>query len=169
MGNLQPVLTDITKTLGTINDITSGISTLANLDNRSERKALRAEQEFAMQNLQAQQGLSEKQAREQAEQDRRRIALDAEEEEKRRRNALRRSIAKQNAGRGASGISSSGSNEAILLGLYNDADDDRSYSQALDDLRYNTINSDLYRMNERNVLERTQLAEQQRLQRASRG
>ena len=163
MGNIQPLIYEINSTLGAINGIANGFGNLTG--NRGQTKALRAQQDLAMKSLQEQQALSTREAREKAERDRAKIALDAKAEEDRRRDALRRAIARQNVNRGAGGVSKSGSNEAILLGLYNESGEDRSYNKSLDQLRYNTIDSGLYDLNQRNVLERTQLAERQRLER----
>tara|TARA_B100001750_G_C15416021_1_gene550307 strand:+ start:247 stop:747 length:501 start_codon:yes stop_codon:yes gene_type:complete len=161
MGTLAPVLGTLTQTLGALQTLSTTVDTFSGRDERNYR----AQQELAMQNLQAQQGLSLAEAQKKAEAERRQLALNAQADEKRRQDALRRAIARQNATRGAGGISTSGSNEAILLGLYNDADEDRDYASALDQLRYNTLDTNLSNLQSRSVLDRTQLAERQRLDR----
>ena len=162
MGTIQPLINEINSTLGAINGIANGFGALTG---GGQSKALRAQQDFAMQSLQQQQSLSYREAQDKAARDKEQIILNAKADEDRRRDALKRAMAKQNARFGASGVTKSGSGEAVLLGLYNESGQDRDYSAALDQLRYNTIDSGLYDLNQRNVLERTQLAEQQRLSR----
>ena len=165
MGTLTPVLGTITKTLGAIQTISSAVDTVTGND----RRAIKAQQDYAMRNLQAQQNQATAEANRNAETERKKIALDAQNAEKRRQDALRRAIAKQNAKRGARGISAGGSNEALLLGMYNDNQDEQGYADALDQIRYNTIDQNLSDLQSRNILERSQLAERQRLDRAIRG
>ena len=160
MGTLVPVLGTLTQTLGALQTLGTTVDTFSGRDERNYR----AQQELAMKNLQAQQGLTLAEAQQKAEAERQQLALNAQADEKRRQDALRRAIARQNVTRGAGGVSASGSNEAILLGLYNDAEDDRNYASALDQLRYNAIDTNLSNLQSRSVLERTQLSERQRLE-----
>ena len=164
MGTLTPVLGTLTKTLGALETISSTVDTFSGRD----EKIYRARQDQAMRQLQQNQAQSMQETQAKAESQRQELAIKAEEESKRRRNALRRAVARQNVKRGAGGISTSGSNEAILLGLYNDAEEDKSYASALDSLRYNSIDQNLSNLQSRNILSRTQLAEKQRLDRAIR-
>ncbi len=141
MGTLTSALSQISTTIGTLNAIESGIGELTG--NNGQRKSQRAQQDLALRNLQDTQALSESEARAKAERDRKQIALTAQQNEDARRKALKRAIARQNVNRGAGGVSATGSNEAILLGLYNDSDDNRAQASQLDQLRYNTIDSGL--------------------------
>jgi hypothetical protein len=162
MGNLTPVLGALTQTLGAIQTITSSIDALSGGD----RRDLRREQDLAMRNLQQKQGQSEKQAIEDAKLERERLRLESQNTEDARRKALRRAMARQNVRFGAGGVSRTGSGEAVLLGLYNDSEDQGNNNQALDQIRYNAIDNDLANLRQNNLLQRTQLAEQQRMQRA---
>jgi colicin import membrane protein len=161
MGTLTPVLGTITKTLGAINTISTAVDSFSGGD----RRDMRAQQDLAMRNLQQSQSLSEAEKQAQAARDRAQISLDAKTAEEARRKALKRAMARQNVKFGAGGVSRQGSGEAVLLGLYNNSEDEASTNKALDDLRYNAIDSGLYDLQNRNVLERTQLAEKQRLDR----
>ena len=162
MGTLTPVLGTLTKTLAAVQTISSTVDSFSGRD-------IRAQQNLAMRQLQQQQSLSQQQATAKSASDRAQIALDAKQTEDARRTALKRAIAKQNVNFGASGVSKSGSGEAVLLGLYNEADDDLNYNKSLDQLRYNAIDRGLYNAQQNNILKRNQLSEQQRLQRVVRG
>lgn len=165
MGNLAPVLGTLTQTLGAIQTISSVVDTVTD----REGDLMKAQQNQAMRNLQAQQNQSLSEAQNRAKIDRERLQLEQEQSEKRRQDALRRTVARQNARRGAGGVSAGGSNEAVLLGLVNDNQDDQGYADALDQIRYNTIDQNVSTLQSRNILERSQLAERQRLERAMRG
>ena len=162
MGTLTPVLGTLTQTLGAIQTIASSVETLSG----GNRRDLRREQDLAMRNLQQRQSQSEQQAADKAGLERERIALEAEKAEDARRKALKRAMARQNVRFGAGGVSKTGSGEAVLLGLYDDSQEQADSQKALDQLRYNTIDNDLYALRQNNLLQRSQLAEQQRLQRA---
>lgn len=96
---------------------------------------------------------------------RQQIDLDAATTEAARQAALRRAVARQRATFGARGISpDSGSAEAVLLGLYHESEDDRIQREKLDRMRQNALTDDLNQKRQRNLLERTQLAEAQKLQ-----
>ncbi len=163
MGTLASTLTQVSSTLGTLNTISQGVQQLTG-DN-TQRKS----QDLAMKQLQASQAQEKAQAERNAKLERESITLQAEQDSTRRRKALKRAMAKQNAARGASGTSSGGSGEAVLLGLYNESDEEAKQREELDKIRYNALNNDIYTLSERNILEQSQLAEQQRLQRATSG
>jgi hypothetical protein len=163
MGTLASTLTQVSSTLGTLNSISQGVQQLTGDSTQSKS------QDLAMQQLQASQAQEKAQAERNAELERESIALQAEQDAETRRKALKRAMAKQNASRGASGASAGGSGEAVLLGLYNESEDEAKQREDLDKLRYNALDNDLYTLSERNILEQSQLAEQQRLQRAVNG
>jgi len=96
--------------------------------------------------------------------------VQAEAAERRRRDALRRSVARTRAQLGAQGISSAdGSGEAILLGLIREAEDDQREAAALDRLRQRALAEEDQAAERRNLLEQARLAERQRLERLARG
>jgi hypothetical protein len=163
MGTLASTLTQVSSTLGTLNSISQGVQQLTGDSTQSKS------QDLAMQQLQASQAQEKAQAERNAELERESIALQAEQDAETRRKALKRAMAKQNASRGASGASAGGSGEAVLLGLYNESEDEAKQREDLDKLRYNALDNDLYTLSERNILEQSQLAEQQRLQSAVNG
>lgn len=161
MGTLTPILSTIAQTTAAATTISQTVDRVSGRD----QKQLKAQQELALKNLQDQQNLAQRQALEKANLDRDRIAADAKNTEDARRKALRRAMARQNVQFGASGVSRSGSGEAVLLGLYNDSEDDAAYNQTLDQIRYNVIDNDLANLQSQNILQRSQLAERQRLER----
>ena len=163
MGTLASTLTQVSSTLGTLNTISQSVQQLTGDSTQSKS------QDLAMQQLQASQAQEKAQAERNAELERESIALQAEQDAETRRKALKRAMAKQNATRGASGAGAGGSGEAVLLGLYNESEDEAKQREELDKLRYNALDNDLYTLSERNILEQSQLAEQQRLQRAVNG
>lgn len=161
MGTFTSVLGTLTQTLGAIQTIGTAVDTLSG----NARDNARAQQRHAMDALIARQNQAMGEAQQKAATERKKIELDAKAEEDRRRAALKRAMAKRNAAFGASNIAGgSGSREAVLLGLYNESEEERKQREELDKLRFNVIDTDLSNLQSRNILTQTQLAEQQRLQ-----
>ncbi len=134
------------------------------------RASLRAQQDLAMQQFRAQQGLVEGNAAEQAALDRQKLSLDAATADESRRAALRRAVARQRASFGTQGISAAdGSGEAVMLGLFEESESERSARERLDSLRAQAIDQDLAERRRINVLQRTQMQERQNLDRALAG
>lgn len=132
----------------------------------AERSRLRAQQDMALQQLQQMQDVQWRGAAADAETKRAQIALDAQNAEETRRAALKRAVARQRATFGASGIdtNSSGSAQAVLLGLFDESDAERAQREKLDAFRLGAINQDLNQKSQMNILQRTQLAQQHQLQ-----
>ena len=104
-----------------------------------------------------------KNAQEDARLQREKIFGDAEEAARKRRDALKRAIAKQRVRFGGQGISSEdGSGEAILLGLFDANQIDEAEAARLDTLRLNALDQDIAQTKRLNVLQATQLAERQK-------
>lgn len=131
-----------------------------------QRSALRTDNDLALRQLQERQNESLAKSQEEAALNRERIAADAKETESRRRQALKRSVARQRARFGSSGIEtgSSGSAQAVLLGLFDESEEDRSQREKLDQLRFNAIDQSLDQQRRLNVLQRTQLKSRQDLE-----
>lgn len=130
------------------------------------RSSLRAQQDQALQQLQFMQDEQVRQANENAAAERAKIATEAQNAENTRRAALKRAVARQRAAYGASGIeaNSSGSAQAVLLGLFDESEEEKNQRDKLDTLRLSAIDQDVDQRSRLNVLQRTQLAEKQRLQ-----
>lgn len=96
------------------------------------------------------------------------IAADAEAAERERRDALKRAVARQRAQFGAQGISPrGGSSEAVLLGLFDESEEQRKEREKGDKIRLGAVNQDIKSRKRLNVIQRTQLKERQKLERQS--
>lgn len=136
MGGFNP----INSLIGTVTD-TIGLTQSARDADRSYNQAR------ALYDQQAREIAQESKAQRNA------LALDAAKAETDRRDALRRASAKQRATFGGQGISADeGSGEAVLLGLLQDSEAEKSYRDRLDDLKRRTIAQDTDNKNRRNLL-----------------
>lgn len=151
--------------------LTTGLSVLNNIAGASSGAGdTKREQELSLQQLQAQQAESLRQTKESAALDRQKIALQTQEAELQRRNALKRAVARQRAEFGSSGTGSSGgSAQAVLLGLFDEFDDERAQREHMDNLRLGAVNLGVAQQERINVLQRTQLAEKNKISRVSSG
>ena len=95
------------------------------------------------------------------------IAQATADSDAQRQDALKRAVARQRAKSGASGITQSGSTEAVLLGMFTESEDQRAERERLDQLRYSAIDQDLAQQNRLNVLQQTQLRQRQNLNASS--
>ena len=134
---------------------------------KQRRKDLQSQQDLALAQLQAQQNQDMAQAQANADIERQRIAQDATIAEADRRDALKRAVARQRASFGSSGAGTSGgSSEAVLLGLFEESEEEKSQRDSIDALRFGAIDQSLADRSATNTLRRTQLQEKQNLQRA---
>ncbi len=169
-GGLIGSLTTAASVLKTLDSTFSTFQSFSGGSDKNQRAALLAQQNLALQQLQAQQGLSGANAAEQAALDRQKLAADSASSEAARRDALRRAVARQNAQFGSQGMSAGdGSGEAVLLGLFDESDQDRAMREKMDNLRLQAIDQNLQEDSRINVLQRTQLQERQNLERALAG
>lgn len=126
MGALAPIITTALLTQGTqlvLNEVVGNSSRDAN--------------DQALEQLKQRQALDERQRAQDAELQRQSIALDAQEAEESRREALRRAVSRQRANFGAQGVGSgSGSSQAVLLGLFEESDDEKRRREELDNLLF---------------------------------
>lgn len=132
---------------------------------REQQKA----QKQALRQLQDTQRLQEQQAAENAALQREQLANAAADAESARIRALRRAVARQKAQfGGVSGTGSAdGSAQAVLLGLFEETDEDRAQRARLDDLRNRSLDLGLAQGRAINVLQRTQLQQRQNIGRLS--
>lgn len=156
-----------------IRTLDSAFSTFQNLSGntaKNQHAALRAQQNLALQQLQAQQGVAGAKAAAQAERNRQKLAMEAAQSDEARRDALRRAMARQNAQFGAQGFSGSeGSGEAVLLGMFEESEEERKRRENIDNLRFQALDQELEEQERINVLQRTQLQERHNLERALSG
>lgn len=161
-------LTPVLSLLGTIGSVVSagtavlgGVQTLAGVSNRQQEK----EDRLALDQLKRQQNLQQQQLEERTALERRQIALNARLTEEQRQSALRRAVARQRANFGSQGVgSASGSSEAVLLGLFDESDEERIRREELDALRVSALDQNVSQNRALNILQRTQLSERQKLQ-----
>lgn len=120
------------------------------------------EREYA--NLKAQSDLSLRNAQEQAALQREQIRLSAEQTETNRRAALRRAMARQRALYGASGTGSGGgSAQAVLLGMFEESEEELQQRMALDALKTAGIDQGMAQQQRINTLQLTQLRERDKI------
>ncbi len=132
------------------------------------RKQSEKAQKQSLQQLQAQQKLQEQQLAQDAALERAKIATDTRQDAQQRQDALRRAVARQRAAFGSQGVGSgAGSSQAVLLGLFEETDDDKRRREELDQLRFNSIDQNLAQRGALNVLQRTQLAERNALNKSA--
>lgn len=109
-----------------------------------------------------------KQAQQSAALQKQQLQLQAAQVESDRRSALKRAVARQKANFGGQGIGSNeGSSEAVLLGLFNESEEDRAARGRLDSLREAAINQGVNQKSQLNLLQQAQLQEKLMLSRIS--
>lgn len=169
MGALSSAVTalgTLTTALGAVNGFGGAVQNLTGGGSRS----LEAEQDMAMRSLQQQQAAHMRGLQEQAALQNEKIAADTLAAEDQRRAALRRAVARQKVQFGAQGIASGdGSSQAVLLGMFDESEQDRAARERLDTLRQQAITQNIEAQSRINVLQRSQLAERQKLQRITTG
>ena len=153
MGGLSSVATTAIHALGAANAV---LGTVQNYQDRSGGRDY--------DNLKKQNALVLQNAAEQAALQKEQIRLNAETAETERRAALRRAIAKQRARFGASGTGSNGgSAQAVLLGLFDESEEELAQRNSLDALRTRAIDQNFAGQQRINTLQLTQLKERDRL------
>lgn len=136
------------------------------IDNAMRRRELRAQQDLALQNLQEKQANELQTATKETTLDKEKIALDQQKADRERKKALKRAVSRQNALAGARGVSDSASGEAILLGLFDESEEERKERDRLDTLRNKSLEQGIENRQRRNLLEVSQLRERQALERS---
>lgn len=158
MGAIQSVL-------GAAQLISQGIGLVSGVANSEiSRRQSQESQDLALKQLQAQQSLQERQLAAQNALDKEKIAAQTAQSEADRKSALRRAVARQRANFGSQGVGSgTGSSQAVLLGLFDESDAERQKREQLDALRYTALDQEFAQAKSQNVLQRTQLAERNKL------
>jgi hypothetical protein len=149
MGAIAPVL-------GTILQVGTALGTVANVvqpfaQDNTERKQQKQAQNLNLQQMQQDAAFRKEEAR-----------IATEQADSQRRSALKRAVARQRASFGSQGVgSNAGSSEAVLLGLFQESDEERVNREKLDSLRNNVIDQNLGHQQQLNLLQQTQLREKQ--------
>ncbi len=161
MGAIVPLATTLTSlatAASAVNKVVKGVQTLTGYDDEAR------EDKLALRQLQERQRLEASQLSQDNALERERIALQASQSEDERRAALKRAVARQRAQFGSSGISQSGgSSQAVLLGLFDETEDELAKREELDNLRNRALDQDLAQTNSLNLLQATQLAQKNNL------
>ena len=132
----------------------------ARILDQGDRKA----DDLALRQLEQQQKLQEAQALQDAANDKAQISIAAQQAENERRLALKRAVARQKAAFGGQGIASGdGSSEAVLLGLFEESEDEKQSRERLDKLRLQAIDQGLSQSVSANTLRRTQQEQKNKL------
>lgn len=172
MGSLTNILGAISPVL-TMGGVPGAIiGTAGNLASQRQVSAdLRAQQDLMMRQLQARQGASLSEMDGRAKLETQRLDMEAQAGAARRTAALRRAVGRQKTLFSAQGLKGGdgGSSEAVLLGLYDDNRLDQQADDQLTQLRKTALQQDLNATRQRNLLEATQLAQQQHLSRILKG
>ena len=157
MGGVLPLAKGINEIAGAVNTVGRAVGTIQTLSGGGRKKET---QDLALQQLQERQALQQQQLSQSNALERERIATQAALDEEERRAALRRAVSHQRANFGASGVSAnSGSGQAVLLGLFDETEDDLARREQLDNLRSRAFDLSETQTRSLNLLQATQLAE----------
>ncbi len=123
-----------------------------------------SQQNQALKQLKQDQALQKKQTAQDIALEKERLSLEARTAEATRKDALKRSVARQRAQFGAQGVGSGGgSSQAVLLGLFEESENERQKREATDALRARAIDKNVAQQSALNILQRTQLAEKNKI------
>ena len=156
MGAIAPVL-------GTIMQVGSVLGTVASIaqpfiQDRADSRQQKQSNALQVQQMQQDAALQKEQNR-----------VAAEGAEATRRAALKRAMARQRASFGAQGVgSSAGSAEAVLLGMFQELDEERANREKIQNLRAAALDQNVAQQQQINLLQQTQLRENQRIDYLSR-
>jgi hypothetical protein len=136
---------------------------------QDQRAALLENQKLALQKLQQNQDEQLRQLQDKAANERDKISADSSSAEQQRLASLRRAVARQSAQFASQGltITGGGSADAVLLGMFEESDSERAQRDRLDDIRNRALDQDIESRQRLNILQRSQLEQQQRLERAT--
>lgn len=158
MGAISSVMPFIPLVREGVNIITGGVS------RESSYRDAQREQQTALRQLQSTQRLNQQQAEQDAALAREKLAADSAAAENSRVAALRRAVARQRANFGSQGVSSEGGSAgAVLLGLFDESEDELAQRQKLDDIRRRSLDLGLAQRGALNTLQYSQLQERQKL------
>jgi hypothetical protein len=159
--NILPVLTG---TAGALQDMVTTLDTTASAA-RDLEKVKQKEQKLAMAQLQKQQRLEENNLAQQNDLERQQMDLQATQEDESRQQALRRAVARQKAQFGSQGVGANngGSGQAVLLGFFDETEDERAKREQIDAVRSSALDLNMSQKRGLNLLQATQLAQRQKL------
>ncbi len=169
MGALSSVISGINtvaSVVGTVNSLANNIGSLADTSRNQDVKNLKAHQDLALKQLRMQQDLAQQTAEDNAALQKSQLAAQSASDDRQRQAALKRAVAAQRASFGAQGVGSGdGSSEAVLLGLFDESDDERKDRERLDILRSTALDQSISSGVNQDMLQLTQLQQRQKLER----
>ena len=167
MGAITSAIGDVTSAVSAVKTVASLAGNLGSLNPlNTSASLLQKQQDLAMKQLQARQ--SEDLAAETATANlqKQELATESDASDQSRDNSLRAALATQRADAAANGLSpDDGSSAAVQQGLFDTADEAQGDADQLTMLKQATIDQGLADQSSQNLLARTQLAQQQKLQR----
>lgn len=153
MGGIASVASTAIKALGTVNTVLGAVNTYKKSSGKEEYNQTKALNDLRLQ-----------QERERAALEKEQLQLSKEQAESQRQSALRRAVARQKALFGSGGTGSSdGSAKAVLLGLFDESDEERAQREALDTLKTKAIDTGVAQTQRLNTLQLSQLKERNRI------
>lgn len=161
MGAITPIASGLSAAVGTLNTLGQVVGAVQTLSGNSNS---RQEQDLALRQLQERQRLEQARLAQSNALEREKIATQTAQDEEDRRAALRRAVARQRASFGGQGISASGgSAQAVLLGLFDETEDEINRRTELDFLRTRALDLGESQNRSLNLLQATQLQQRQKL------
>ncbi len=156
LGNLA---TTITK--AATGSLVGSVAKAATMDQITRRKS----DDLRIRQLQERQRLEQQNMAQSNQLEKQKIQADAQEADRKRRQALKRAVARSKASFAGRGLSnaSGGSSDAILLGLFNESEDDQKERERLDKLRTTALDQRYDQKNQLNLLEVSHAREKNRL------
>ena len=166
-GGVLPALSGAMSVISTLDRVMRVMGDVSGASARSDAKDLARRQALAYQQLVDRNRLEQTQAEEDAAQQKAALEAGSAAEEEKRLAALKRAVARQRAVFGGQGLSpDEGSAEAVLLGLFQESENDKTQRERTDAVRQKVIDLGLANVRRRNLLEETQLVARQQLEQA---
>lgn len=157
MAALTPALGVLGNIVGTVKAIDTTINTLGSIGGSSRNQ----QQDLALQQLQERQALQTQIQQQQSTLSREKLVADANAAENKRLRALKRAVASRKVGFGAQNIgTNNGSAEAVLLGLFEESEDEAKRRSELDSLKVKSLDQELQNQQSLNLLQVSQLKAQ---------
>lgn len=154
-GGILPVLGGLTKAVSTVSGAIGAVNFITGRDQDKALDMLKQRQKLAQAQLEAGTALEKE-----------KLVAQSEADNQSRLTALRRAVARQRAQFGARGVGSSGgSSNAVLLGLFDETEEELAQRERLDSIRTKALDLDVSNSRSLNLLQATQLAQKQNLQR----
>ena len=161
MGAITPIIGGLNTAVSTLNTLGRIAGTARALSGNSPGKR---ERELALRQLQERQARQQAQLARQNDVQRQRLDAQAQADEQGRRRVLQRAVARQRAQFGARGIAQEGgSAQAVLLGLFDETEEQLQSRARLDSLRKRALDLKSEQTRSLNLLQATQLAQRHKI------